>query len=433
MKLSKRLGHATAAVRNNTMHANSLYIMIAQGIMTVFGYGFWIITARLYTSEMVGLAGSLIAVATLITNISLLGFNNALIRFLPKAKNKSDLINTCLWVVVLASLLSAVLYLIGMKFFSPKLLFVTHEPLLLVMFLASMVLVAINTFTDSVFLAYRSTKYNIVIYGVYSILRVAAPLLLVSLGVMGIFAAHMLGIVAAVILSLYFMMTKLGWKPRLSISLPELKHMTVYSLANYAAGFLWSAPLLVAPIMVINHLGASQAAYFNMAMMIVNMLLIIPTAVTQSLFAEGSHAEEHKLMQLVKKSLLVGGGLTAIGIVGILALGKFAIGIFGHEYATGGAPLLYVMAATGLLVTANMVGNVILKVKKRIWTLVYINILGAVSTISLLPVFLTQGLVGVGYAYCIGQLLMALAYGSILTYKKLLTPKPAQVPARTEA
>jgi O-antigen/teichoic acid export membrane protein len=403
-------------LKASSLHANSMYIMIAQGLIAVFGFVFWLIVARLFNSSEVGLAGSLISVATLITNISMLGFNNALVRFLPKSTDKNGIVNTSLLVVIGASLVSALIYLIGLKFFSPKMLFVTHDPVLLVMFLLSMVLVAINTLTDSVFLAYRATKYNVVIYLAYSLLRVASPVALSSFGVMGIFAAHMSGIVAAVFLSLYFMRKKLGWTPSLHISRAGLREMFGYSLANYIAGFLWSAPLLIAPIMVVNHLGASPAAYFYMVMMIINMLLIIPTATTQSLFAEGSHADDDKLMHLVKKSVAAGVGLTLVGIAGILVFGKLAISSFGHEYANGGATLLYILALSCLLVVLNMAGNVVLKVRKHIWTLVAINTVGACSTIVLFPVLAKTGLNGIGYAYLIGQVLMTLCYGGIFAW-----------------
>jgi O-antigen/teichoic acid export membrane protein len=396
----------------STLHANSIYLMAAQGIMTVCGYLFWIVVARLYDTHTIGLASALIAVATLIANISILGFNNALIRFLPTSTTKSAKINTALWLVGGLSGIAAIGYLLLINVFSPDLEFVRHNLLFAALFVGSMFAITLNTLTDSIFVAYRATKYNITIYSAYGLLRLAAPFLLVSLGVAGIFLSHMIGIFAAVALSFYFMITKLDYKPFVKPSRSILKQIGGYSLANYLAGFLWSLPLLVAPLLIVNQLSPTQNAYFYMVMMIINVLLIIPTAATQSLFAEGSHAGATALTSLVKKTLKFGLLLELAGIVGVLLLGKFALSIFGAAYASEGATLLYLLALSGIFVAINMTGNSVLKIHKKIGQLMAINIFGALSTLGLMGWLIgSHGLAGVGLAYLIGQILMAIVYG----------------------
>lgn len=398
-------------ITSSSLHSNSLYLIAAQGLMTVFGYLFWIFNARLYSSSDVGIASTLISISLLISQISILGLNQSLVRFLPKSTQKNDKINTCLWLTSLASLVIAGIYALGMAFFSPKLLFVREDPLFLILFLASMVLVTVNTFTDSVFLAYRATKYNVIIYSIYSMVRLGLPFAFVSFGAIGMFSAHIAGVVVAVIASLYYMAKKFDWRPSFTISKSIVKMIGGYSLANYAAGFLWGVPLLIAPLLVVNHLGASPAAYFYMVTMIINILQIIPTSITQSLFAEGSHKEGEQLRHIAAKSLKFAVLLEAAAIVGVLLFGKFAIGIFGKEYADGGVTLLYVMALSCLLVVGNMVGNVILKLKKRNWSLIAINAFGAIVTSALFMAFMGQGLVGIGYGYAAGQLVQLIAFG----------------------
>ena len=398
---------------SSSLHSNSIFLMAAQGVMTVFGYVFWVFVARLYNSTAVGLAGTLISIATLISQISILGLNNALVRFLPNSTQKNDKINTSLWLVTIGSLVIAASYALLMPIFSPKMLFVRHDPVFLLLFLASMVLVTINTFTDSVFLANRATRYNVIIYAGYSIVRLILPFAFVSFGVLGIFMAHIAGVIMAVILSFYYMARKFGYRVSFKLNKSIMKLMGGYSIANYIAGFLWGFPLLIAPILIINRLGAKPAAYFYMVMMIVNVLQIIPTATTQSLFAEGSHAEESTLIALVVRSLKFTFGVTALAVLGTLLVGKYAIAVFGHEYAAGGATLLYVLAAATLLMVLNMTGNVILKVQKKLWTLVAVNAFGAAATLAAFVLFLPKGLVGIGLGYIVGQALSCLAYGVI--------------------
>jgi len=394
----------------NSLHSNSIFLIAAQGLMTVFGYVFWVFAAHLYNSTEVGLAGTLISIATLISQISILGLNNALVRFLPKSTQKNEKINTSLILVVIASLAIAIGYALLMPIFSPKMLFVRHDTVFLGLFLLSMVLVTINTFTDSVFLANRATKYNVAIYAGYSIVRLILPFAFVGFGARGIFMAHISGVIAAVVLSFYYMVKKFNYKFSFRLNKSIMKLMGGYSIANYIAGFVWGFPLLIAPILIVNRLGAQSAAYFYMVMMIINMLQIIPTSTTQSLFAEGSHAERKYLISLVLKSLKFTMGLTVAGVIGVLLLGKFAIEIFGHEYAAGGANLLYLLASATVLMVLNMTGNVILKVQKRLWMLVGVNAFGAAATLASFAVFLHMGLIGIGIGYIVGQTLSCLAY-----------------------
>lgn len=411
------------ALFGSSMHSNSIYLIMAQGVMTGFGYLFWIFNAHLYKSADVGLAGTLISVAALISQISILGLNQALVRYLPKSTQKNEKINTCLWLTSLASLVVAIIYMLGMSFFSPKLLFVRDNPLFLGLFLASMVLVTVNTFTDSVFLANRATKYNIIIYAGYSIVRLGLPFAFASFGTIGIFSAHIAGVIIAVGMSLYYMWRKFDWRPSFKINLSIVRMISGYSLANYVAGFLWGIPMLVAPILVVNRLGASPAAYFYMVMMIINILLIIPTSITQSLFAEGSHKEGEQLRHIAAKSLRFNVALECAAVAGVLVFGKFAIGIFGKEYAAGGANVLYLLALSSLLVVGNMTGNVMLKLKKRNWSLIAINGFGALVTAGLFAWLLRYGLVGIGYGYIIGQALQLAVFAvmfapSLLKYRR---------------
>lgn len=398
---------------SSSLHSNSLYLILAQGLMTGFGYLFWIFAARLYDSASVGLAGTLISVSMLISQISILGLNQALVRYLPKSTQKNDKINTCLWITSIASLVAACIYVAGMSFFSPDLLFIRHDTPLLGLFIVSMVLVTINTFTDSVFLAHRSTKYNVIIYAGYSIVRVGLPFAFISHGAVGIFAAHIVGVLVAVIMSFYYMIKKLNYRPAFTISKSILKMISGYSLANYVAGFLWGIPMLIAPLLVVNKLGASSAGYFYMVSMIINILMIIPTSISQSMFAEGSHKEGETLRHIAAKSLRFALLLELAAVAGVLLLGRFAIGIFGKEYVNGGSMLLYALALGTLLVVGNMIGNVLLKLKKRNWALIAINAFGAAVTTGLFLVFMRHGLIGIGYGYIVGQAVQLLAFGII--------------------
>lgn len=390
------------------LHANSFYLLLAQGTITLFGYLFWIIVARSYDAHEIGIASAIISVATLIANISILGLNNTLVRFLPKSLRRSEQINGSLITVGLASLLCAVVYLSAINFFSPGLEFIRENIWLLGVFMLSMVLITFNTLTDSVFIALRSTKYSVFVYLGYSIVRLVTPYALITFGAVGVFLSHMAGIIVAVILSFYFMIKKLGYKPYARPQKTDVTEAKNYSLVNYIAGFAWSMPIMAAPILIINELAAAQAAYFYMVMMIINVLLIIPTTFTQSLFAEGSHSSEANLRRLVIRSAKSAGIIIGLGVLAVLLFGALALSVFGPSYVKNGLPLLYLMVVSIPIVHLNMTANVILKIQNRLRPLAIINILGSLLTVGAIAVFLHMGLIGVGFGYLFGQAVMAI-------------------------
>jgi O-antigen/teichoic acid export membrane protein len=70
--------------------------MLSTEVMAVFGFFFWIINARLYSAEQVGIGITLISISsiTLISSFSILGLGNGLIRYLPTSERKNKKINT---------------------------------------------------------------------------------------------------------------------------------------------------------------------------------------------------------------------------------------------------------------------------------------------------------------------------------------------------
>jgi O-antigen/teichoic acid export membrane protein len=68
--------------------------MLSKGVMAVFGFFFWIINARLYSAEQVGIGTTIISTMTLIPSFSILGLGNGLIRYLPTSERNNKKINT---------------------------------------------------------------------------------------------------------------------------------------------------------------------------------------------------------------------------------------------------------------------------------------------------------------------------------------------------
>ena len=383
--------------------------MVSSFIMAFFGFFFWILSARFYTPEQVGLATSLISVISLISTFSLLGLNNGIIRYLPSSDNKSLKINTSFTIVAVTSLLLALIYLIFINVFSPKLVFIRDQIPFSLLFIAFVVFLALNTISENVFIAYRSSIYIVIKNIIYSIAKLILPILFVSLGAFGIFASVGFSIIFAFILSFIFLVIKFGYDFKPVINTKIVKHMFRFSLGNYIAGFIGSLPTMVLPIIILNKLGAQFSAYFYMDMMIANFLYMIPMAVSQSLFAEGSFDEARITIQL-KKAVEIISLILLPAVIVCLLFGKYILLSFGQEYANEGFGLLQILTISTIFVSINYIFNSILYIKHKLKLTILINFIN-MTTILLLSSTLTNGnLSSIGFAWIIGQGVTSLIY-----------------------
>src|ERR1700678_472316 len=80
-------------VRTDPMLRNALFLTVNSGVSAGLGFAFWIITARLFSSESVGLGSSLTSASNLIVFLGLVGMNTTSVRYLPMAKYRDRLIS----------------------------------------------------------------------------------------------------------------------------------------------------------------------------------------------------------------------------------------------------------------------------------------------------------------------------------------------------
>ena len=78
----------------------TLFILIFLMLSSVIGAGirfvFWVIAARFYSAEDVGLASAIVSAMRMIGMLSVLGLDLALIRFIPEKEKKSETVNSAL-------------------------------------------------------------------------------------------------------------------------------------------------------------------------------------------------------------------------------------------------------------------------------------------------------------------------------------------------
>jgi O-antigen/teichoic acid export membrane protein len=387
---------------------NSIFLMLSTGVMAVLGFIFWLINAHLYSVTDIGIATTLISIMSLISTLSLFGFQTVYIRFLSNSKDPNREINTGLAIVTIAATIITITLLILLPWISPKLVFLRSSPLLAGSFIVFMIISALNMITDSVFIAQRSTHYNLVVNSAMSLTKVILPIFFLSIGAYGIFMAAAVGAVVDLILSFYFMVKKFDYHFQILIDMNIVRRTFHYFITNYASNVISLVPSLVLPIFILNKLGESSAAYYYIDMMIANILYVIPAATSQSLFAEGSYNEE-RLIGHIRRAVKIN-SLLLVPAVTILVLGGgLILRIYGKGYAYEGTAFLQLLAVSGVFIAINYTFSSIFKILRYKLGIILGAFAGTVSILTLSFLLVGNGLLGIGTAWVLGQGIGALA------------------------
>jgi O-antigen/teichoic acid export membrane protein len=406
----------------DSLLSNSIYLIASTALMSVIGFFSWIVIARLYTPHQIGLATTLISVTSLIANLSLMGLNVGIIRYLPVSKNKNEQISTSILIIICMSIIAAIIYLLGLNIFSPKLAFVKSSPLLSILFILFIIIFSLDLMAESIFIAFRKASYVLMKNGFISILKLLLPILFVTLAFYGIFLAIAIGTTAALIFSTYVLIKKLNYIFIPKINGELVKKMAKFSFGNYIAASLTQLPNLILPVIITNKLNPEIAAFYYIAMMFANFLYVIPSATAESLFAEGSH-DTKSLKNQSFRSIKIILAIAIPAMIAVIVLGKFVLNFFGHEYAEQGYPFLVILTLSTLFLAATRIFATILKVQHKIRELIisYIVSTFIIFFLSYLFINLGFGLTGIGYAWLIGK--FALAVGLFMA---VISDKPRE-------
>jgi O-antigen/teichoic acid export membrane protein len=339
--------------------------------------------------------------------------NTGIIRYLPKPENKNDKINTVLVVVAVASLVTTTIYIIGLNKFAPKLLFIRENVYLLVFFTLVALASAIESIYSSSFIAFRDTKYVLINNAVKSVIKLLFPVFLVALGSYAIFASASIGSIFVVFISVYVLSKFYQYRFKLTFSKNIFLDMYKFSFGNYIATLISGLPITILPILITNTLGPKQAAYYYIDSMIIALIGAIQSSINNSLFAEAS-TDEKKLKYFILRSFKPMALLLIPAILITIFFGGFILHVFGKEYSAEGLTLLRLLAISVVFTTVNGTLSTILNVKSRINLVLLMCFIGPLILLSLVYFMLPYGLVSLGYAWLIGEALIALIYVVII-------------------
>jgi O-antigen/teichoic acid export membrane protein len=398
----KPSGRLVAHLKQNHMVRNSMYLLLSSGLQAGLGFAFWILAARLFSAPEVGRATSLIAATTLIGFIALLGLNSTLVRYLPRSEHKSTMITVAVLLVAGFGAILALAYALAIPAIAPQLAFLAHRALFILGFVLLSALAAVNLVTDAVFIACRRAGINAFVDGgIGGIVKVLLVPLLAGSGAYGLFCASAGGFAAAAVASLILIWTSLHNRPQIKGAVSAMKPLLRFSGANYIGNVFSLVPTLVVPLIVLDRLGATRAAYYFVAFQVANLLYAGIYAVEQNFLAEGGHGEED-LPSLMRRSAKVLAVLVVPACIVVVAMAHPIMSLFGANYAAHGTGVLIAMALAAIPIAAQNWLITVLRLSGQLVAVSVCNVIYAVAICGLAWVLSGHGLTSLSASWLVG-------------------------------
>ncbi|HWA51818.1 MAG TPA: polysaccharide pyruvyl transferase family protein [Patescibacteria group bacterium] len=405
IKYIQRVSSFCLSIVKNKLLFNSLSLMVASGVTAGFGFIFWTIIARSYSTQSVGFATTLLSVATILSLIGLAGFDTIFLRFLSKTEDKNIQINNGVIVTGIVSFIVSSIFLIFLPILSPTLQIIFQGnwyPLLFVLFTIFM---SWNILTNSILISHHHTSLILLIELLSGIFKLILAMFFNTSGTITIFSIVGLSQIFNVVLSVFLIIRVLHYKPSLQFDIQSLKKNYRFGLVAYISQLLNLLPASLLPLIVVNTLGATSAAYYYVSFSIANLLYTIAYTTNQVLLAESSGSEELFLSIATRGIKIITGIMTPVIALVVLFCPALLL-LFGGNYSREASTLLRIMCLAGFIVAIYSFLGFIFKHTKNLKALLFMSATYVVSILSLSYFLISvYGLIGVGFAWFLGTLI----------------------------
>ena len=404
-QLSHQRFRAIASLTRDPLYRNSFFMALCNVFNAGCGFFFWMIAARLYSVEQVGLATALISSLGLVILFSRFGFDSSVIRFF-NSEDRGKIISTSLIVTTSACVISVVIFILLAEMIAPSMLFLKEQKYAFAFLLIGLVN-SVAAIIGNAFVADRKADHYF-LQNIFMALRIPALVPLAFLGVFGIFGSVGLGYLIASLFGLLILHKSIA-EIRLIVDWEFIRKSFRFSFWNYVSSILTTAPGLIIPLMVLSMFGEAEAARYYIAFAIGNLVLYIPQSLGTSLFVEGSHGEglKRSALRAAAASLV----LLVPSVLILLVFGDRLLGLLKGDYIEA-FDLLRIIALSSFLVTVYSLFVPIQNVRMRVERIVMLNFFRFILLLGLSYLLMQlYGIIGAGYAWIISYGIIALIIG----------------------
>lgn len=371
-----------------TFYLNFLFISSSSLINAAIGFLFYLIAARYYTKDELGIFIGIISIINIVLLMTRFGLDQSIIRFLPqKYPNSIDL--TSILVTTASSAFFMVIILSNIELVSQQLSIVrTH-------WIVYIILTVINSFflqLGASLLAMRKGNYYFILNNIL-ILKLIFLIIFSSFGVLGLIFSYMVPYLFSVIIGIIIINSKF----KIIFNLKFLKNFFLFSFENYLIAMFMAIPPLLIPIFILNKMGPESTTHYYISYAIVSLLFSITASLASSLYIEGCNRKSIRspLIACIKITYI----FLVISITSLYVIGDRIFIIIASDYIEI-LSLLKIMSISSFFAVGYQIYFTIKRIEGDIKGITILSLMMSAIIISSSYILMNiYGLIGIGYAW----------------------------------
>lgn len=409
---------------------DGMALVLSSAISSAVGLLYWVVAARMFTPEVVGVNSTVVSTLSLLGIIAQFNLGSAMLRFVPVVGSGARMfVAACYAAGIVAAVVIGTVFALGAHWWAPSLQSAVGAGALLAYFALSTPFWTVFNMQDYLLTGLkRATVVPFENLG-FALLKI---LLLVIGGLMGLYGAiagsWALGTAVTVVaVGIYLLRVLPPREPRgqRTPSPVTLRSMSGFIAADWVGSMCLTVVNFGLPLVVFTRLGADAAATFGVTWQLAYALYLVPVGMGQSLVAhvaaDPSELEAAHRQMLVKCLTLV-----VPAVVVLAAASWLVLMVFGPHYAATGSLLLALAALSAIPACVNLAAVAAARVSQNRVGQFAVTLALAVIVIPavwiLMPLW---GLTGVGVALVGGQSVVAVGVLLLRRFGHSVSARPA--------
>lgn len=339
-------GIRAQVAHNRTVLVNAGSMMSTVLVTALLGAAFWLVAARRFTPDSVGVASAAVSAMTLLGYLATVGFGTLLMGELPRRDaHHRGLLNAALVVSGAIGAAIGLGFAIVAPLVSPDLEPLSESWAAALVFAAGAGLTGLAGVLDQALIGLMRGGLQLARNVVFSVVKLIAlalvGYLVASPGGVWIYSTWTAGIALSLLALTRFYRRRGndGLRPRFGL----LGEMRVDAATHHVYNLAIRAPDLILPLIVVSLLSASANANFYIAWMIASFGFMVPVSLSSVLYAVGS-GDSARLFERYRLSVGLSASLGVVANVALLVAGGPILGLFGASYEQQALTTLHILA-----------------------------------------------------------------------------------------
>lgn len=403
---------------------NSFALLATTYITALLGYVFWMLSARGFSSGVIGVTNTVISAMTLVAVITASGFVPMLTRLLPGAspQQRSGLFSTAF---VVSGLLSGLAGAGAGLLMPQRIQAEVGTGWLVVLLSTGSIGTALVLVVNAALLGVRRAELSLLGGIAGSISRLVSVVAVLTVGFLAVGGDRgaSRSILTIWVASLAITLVLSVWL--LARATPSFRfHPRRFWFSevwrsigwDHVATLAYRAPALAIPILAAAVFPPSEIGALAVVLLILGAFLAVSASVSNSLLADCSDDPGRLQAQARRASRMIGLMLIAPVAVACL-LAKEVLGFFGPDYTASSTLLILLLLSTFPDAVIN-VAIATMRVQQRFAIVAGLTVAGAIMSIGGAWILMSRlGIYGAGIAVIVSQVIIAIAFAVSGTYR----------------